>query len=130
VSIKQNLLKYLSNVTIKNYIDVSLLSRDFYKFSEESMKKAYIIKINLNFTKIHYPFIDKSLEPYSAMPTRIIDIAKAAGVSPSAVPPALNNKSGVSGEVRDRILGIAKTMGCRSVIRQQGRGRGRRHQAP
>jgi LacI family transcriptional regulator len=56
------------------------------------------------------------------MPTRIIDIAKAADVSPSAVSLALNNKSGVSGEVRDRILGIARTMGYRSVIRQEGRG--------
>jgi LacI family transcriptional regulator len=47
------------------------------------------------------------------MPARIIDIAKAAEVSPSAVSLALNNKSGVSGELRERILDIARDMGYR-----------------
>ncbi|MDR1444893.1 MAG: LacI family DNA-binding transcriptional regulator [Treponema sp.] len=56
------------------------------------------------------------------MSARIIDIAKAAEVSPSAVSLALNNKSGVSGELRERIQDIAKDMGYRSVARQEGRG--------
>ncbi|MDR2304177.1 MAG: LacI family DNA-binding transcriptional regulator [Treponema sp.] len=49
------------------------------------------------------------------MATRITDIAKAADVSPSAVSLALNNKSGVSGEVRQRIMDIARDLGYRSV---------------
>ncbi|MDR2747017.1 MAG: LacI family DNA-binding transcriptional regulator [Treponema sp.] len=56
------------------------------------------------------------------MPARIIDIAKAAKVSPSAVSLVLNNKPGVSGEVRKRILDIARGMGYRLVSRQEGRG--------
>jgi LacI family transcriptional regulator len=56
------------------------------------------------------------------MPARIIDIAKVADVSPSAVSLALNNRSGVSGELRERILDIARNMGYRSVVRQEGRG--------
>ncbi|MDR0707269.1 MAG: LacI family DNA-binding transcriptional regulator [Treponema sp.] len=56
------------------------------------------------------------------MPARIIDIAKAADVSPSAVSLVLNNKAGVSREVRKRILAIAKSMGYRSVSRQEGKG--------
>jgi LacI family transcriptional regulator len=47
------------------------------------------------------------------MAARIIDIARAAEVSPSAVSLALNNKAGVSGELRERILDIARTMGYR-----------------
>jgi LacI family transcriptional regulator len=58
------------------------------------------------------------------MPTRIIDIAQAAEVSPSAVSLVLNNKPGVSGDVRKRILDIARGMGYRSVSRQEGRGAG------
>jgi LacI family transcriptional regulator len=56
------------------------------------------------------------------MAARIIDIAKAAEVSPSAVSLALNNRSGVSGELRERIQDIARTMGYRSGPRQDGRG--------
>jgi LacI family transcriptional regulator len=56
------------------------------------------------------------------MAARIIDIAKAAEVSPSAVSLALNNKSGVSGELRERIQGIARAMGYRAGTRQEGRG--------
>jgi LacI family transcriptional regulator len=47
------------------------------------------------------------------MTPRIIDIAKAAGVSPSAVSLALNNKAGISEELRRRIVDLAKTMGYR-----------------
>jgi LacI family transcriptional regulator len=56
------------------------------------------------------------------MAARIIDIAKAAEVSPSAVSLVLNNKPGVSGDVRKRILDIARGMGYRLVSRQEGRG--------
>ncbi|MDR0719784.1 MAG: LacI family DNA-binding transcriptional regulator, partial [Treponema sp.] len=56
------------------------------------------------------------------MAARIIDIAKAAEVSPSAVSLVLNNKPGVSGEVRQRIMDIARGMGYRLVSRQEGRG--------
>jgi LacI family transcriptional regulator len=56
------------------------------------------------------------------MSTRIIDIAKAAEVSPSAVSLVLNNKPGVSGEVRQRIMDIARDMGYHPVSRQEGRG--------
>jgi LacI family transcriptional regulator len=56
------------------------------------------------------------------MSARIIDIAKAANVSPSAVSLALNNKPGVSGDVRKRILDLARGMGYRSVARQDGKG--------
>jgi LacI family transcriptional regulator len=48
------------------------------------------------------------------MPPRIVDIARAAEVSPSAVSLALNNKAGVSHEVRRRIVGIAEEMGYRN----------------
>jgi LacI family transcriptional regulator len=58
------------------------------------------------------------------MAARIIDIAKAAEVSPSAVSLVLNNKSGVSGDVRRRILDIARGMGYHPVSRQEGRGAG------
>jgi LacI family transcriptional regulator len=56
------------------------------------------------------------------MAARIIDIAKAAGVSPSAVSLVLNNKPGVSRSVRKQILDIARGMGYRSVSRQDGKG--------
>jgi LacI family transcriptional regulator len=49
------------------------------------------------------------------MPPRIVDIAKIAEVSPSAVSLALNNKSGVSDDVRRNILNIAARMGYKSV---------------
>ncbi|MDR3336965.1 MAG: LacI family DNA-binding transcriptional regulator [Treponema sp.] len=48
------------------------------------------------------------------MPPRIVDIAKAAGVSPSAVSLALNNKDGVSADLRKKIAGIAVNMGYRA----------------
>jgi LacI family transcriptional regulator len=48
------------------------------------------------------------------MSTRIIDIAKEASVSPSAVSLALNNKTGVSAELRQRIISIAAEMGYRT----------------
>jgi LacI family transcriptional regulator len=46
---------------------------------------------------------------------RIVDIAKAAKVSPSAVSLALNNKNGVSAQVRRRIVDIAADMGYKSL---------------
>jgi LacI family transcriptional regulator len=53
------------------------------------------------------------------MPSRIIDIAKAAEVSPSAVSLALNNKAGVSGELRQKIINIAQRMGYRHTFSEQ-----------
>lgn len=53
------------------------------------------------------------------MPPRIIDIAKVAEVSPSAVSLALNNKAGVSVEVRQRIVNIAAQMGYRNGFPEQ-----------
>jgi LacI family transcriptional regulator len=58
------------------------------------------------------------------MPTRIIDIARAAEVSPSAVSLVLNNKAGVSGDVRKRIMDLARELGYRSVSRQDRKGAG------
>jgi LacI family transcriptional regulator len=49
------------------------------------------------------------------MAPRIVDIAKRASVSPSAVSLALNNKSGVSDDVRQNILNIAIQMGYKWV---------------
>ena len=49
------------------------------------------------------------------MAPRIIDIAKKAKVSPTAVSLALNNKSGLSNEVRLKIVDIAAQMGYKSV---------------
>jgi LacI family transcriptional regulator len=49
------------------------------------------------------------------MSARIVDIAKEAEVSPSAVSLALNNKPGISSEVRQRIIGIAAHLGYRSL---------------
>ncbi|MDR2480013.1 MAG: LacI family DNA-binding transcriptional regulator [Treponema sp.] len=49
------------------------------------------------------------------MQPRIIDIAKMAEVSPSAVSLALNNKTGVSTEVRQRIINIAEELGYKTV---------------
>jgi LacI family transcriptional regulator len=48
------------------------------------------------------------------MPPRIIDIAKAAEVSPSAVSLALNNKTGVSIGVKQKIITIAADMGYKA----------------
>ena len=50
------------------------------------------------------------------MSPRIVDIAKVADVSPSAVSLALNNKSGVSKELRQRILHIAVEAGYKNVF--------------
>jgi LacI family transcriptional regulator len=93
----------------------------FFIFFEEILEFMGNV---LNFTKIHRCFIDKFLVVYilSGMPARIIDIAKAAEVSPSAVSLVLNNKPGVSADVRKRILDIARGMGYQFVSRQEGRG--------
>jgi LacI family transcriptional regulator len=53
------------------------------------------------------------------MPSRIIDIARAAEVSPSAVSLALNNKAGVSGELRQKIVNIARKMGYKYAYSEQ-----------
>jgi LacI family transcriptional regulator len=49
------------------------------------------------------------------MPPRIVDIAKIAAVSPSAVSLALNNKTGVSEELRQKIINIAADLGYKSA---------------
>ena len=41
----------------------------------------------------------------------ISDVARAAGVSSSAVSYALNNKPGISSETREKVLRVAETMG-------------------
>jgi len=50
------------------------------------------------------------------MPARIIDIAKEASVSQSAVSLALNNKPGVSDDVRKNIVAIAERLGYRNIV--------------
>jgi LacI family transcriptional regulator len=49
------------------------------------------------------------------MPPRIVDIAKAAEVSPSAVSLALNNRTGISGGLRRKIISIALEMGYKNI---------------
>ena len=49
------------------------------------------------------------------MQCRIIDIAKEAEVSPAAVSLALNNKPGVSDEVRQKIISVAVNMGYKGI---------------
>jgi LacI family transcriptional regulator len=49
------------------------------------------------------------------MSPRIKDIAKKAEVSPAAVSLALNNKSGLSNEVRLKIIDIANQLGYKSI---------------
>ena len=46
---------------------------------------------------------------------RIVDIAKEAGVSPSAVSMALNNKPGIGAEVRQKIISIAVDLGYKNI---------------
>ena len=53
------------------------------------------------------------------MAPRIADIAKAANVSSSAVSLVLNNKGGISSEVRQKVIGIAEKMGYKSVTSGQ-----------
>jgi LacI family transcriptional regulator len=55
------------------------------------------------------------------MPIRISDIAKEAAVSPAAVSLALNNKPGVSGEVRQKIINTANRLGYKSLFTEQYR---------
>jgi LacI family transcriptional regulator len=54
------------------------------------------------------------------MAPRIIDIAQKANVSPSAVSLALNNKTGISGEVRQKIISIASNMGYKNIPPENG----------
>jgi LacI family transcriptional regulator len=49
------------------------------------------------------------------MRPRIVDIAKEAEVSPSAVSLALNNKPGISAEVKKKIISIAMNLGYRNM---------------
>jgi LacI family transcriptional regulator len=49
------------------------------------------------------------------MKPRLVDIAKIAGVSPSAVSLALNHKSGISVEVRQKIIAIAGNLGYKTA---------------
>ena len=55
------------------------------------------------------------------MVPRIADIARAAEVSPSAVSLVLNNKGGISAEVRQKVIKIAESMGYKSVTNGQFR---------
>jgi LacI family transcriptional regulator len=57
-----------------------------------------------------------AIEYTKNMASRIIDIAKEAAVSPSTVSAALNNKSGVSDEVRQKIVGIAVKLGYKNAF--------------
>jgi LacI family transcriptional regulator len=50
------------------------------------------------------------------MAVRIADIAKAANVSPAAVSLVLNNKTGVSSQVRQRVLHIATDMRYKTLV--------------
>jgi LacI family transcriptional regulator len=58
------------------------------------------------------------------MPPRIVDIAKIAEVSPSAVSLALNNKTGVSDAVRQRIINVAADLGYKSLFPEQHKSNG------
>jgi LacI family transcriptional regulator len=53
------------------------------------------------------------------MSPRIIDIARIAEVSPAAVSLALNNKTGVSTVVRQKIIDVALSMGYQSAFTEQ-----------
>ncbi|MDR1950162.1 MAG: LacI family DNA-binding transcriptional regulator [Spirochaetaceae bacterium] len=55
---------------------------------------------------------------------RIVDIAKEAEVSPSAVSLALNHKSGVSDEVRQKIISIAARLGYKNRFPEFNRNNG------
>jgi LacI family transcriptional regulator len=49
------------------------------------------------------------------MKPRLIDIAKIAEVSPSAVSLALNHKAGISAELRQKIIAIAGNLGYKNA---------------
>ncbi len=49
------------------------------------------------------------------MATRIVDIAKLMNVSPATISLALNNKQGVSTELRDKIIAMANELGYKGV---------------
>ena len=53
------------------------------------------------------------------MRPKIVDIAKEANVSPSAVSLALNNKPGVSAELRQKIIAIAVNLGYKTITPDQ-----------
>jgi len=55
------------------------------------------------------------------MVPRIADIAKIANVSPSSVSLVLNNKGGISTEVRQKVIKIAEDLGYKSVPNEQYR---------
>jgi len=55
------------------------------------------------------------------MSPRIADIAKAASVSPSSVSLILNNKGGISAEVRQKVIRIAQEMGYKAAPGEQYR---------
>lgn len=65
--------------------------------------------------------------PASPRPARITiaDVARAAGVSPSAVSFALNDRPGVSADTRQRILAVADELGWRPSARARALARSR-----
>jgi len=49
------------------------------------------------------------------MPIRIIDIAKTLNISPATVSLALNNRQGVSTELREKIISLANELGYKGI---------------